>query len=239
MIETSHVFEGMRQTRLGPRGMLQFTLSMGDFCTRTRSDLESVAHTLDLRGYGTYGTRLREIGVSEQKHACSFAVFALELLRQANHSLVPRLTADPTACESLFQGNQSVDDPEIRLAMSWAQALAAETYADVFAARRDPERLFFAFGAIRAVEKIAEEDIIPGEIRAFGSGSVYDLDVPSHPALDYLREHVVAEEWHHDFMEQMYVALPPHDRAETDRGYTAAMQAFAQWFGRLHADLFP
>ena len=238
MIEAARFFGAMRERRLGPQAMMKFALSIGDFCTRTRSDLESVAVALERRGHSTYGARLREIGISEQKHACSFAAIALELLRQTNHNLVSRLAADPTACETLFQGARSIDDPEVSRAMDWAQALAAETYADVFAARRDPGRPFFAFGGIRAVEKIAEEDIIPGEIRAFGPGSVYALDVTTHPELGYLREHVEAEEWHHEFMEEMYAALPLHERAEADRGYAAAMHAFAQWFTRLHKELF-
>lgn len=287
MIEAEQFFEWLSRNKLSPNQMLKFTLSMGDFCTRTRSDLglvaeeirflsclehvrslkniwkdyetnvrtmnrallyrgdtllkyllvePSVPHALEWQIELQRADRLDEIGASEQKHACDYAVFVTELLRRVDHPLVDQLVADMSTCERLFQSLGGVDEPEVLEADTWVRELACVSYVPVFDSRRDEGRSFYAIGGIRAVEELAENDIIPGWIKAIGPDSVYGIDIETHPNLGYIRDHLVAEEWHHSFMDEMYQSLTGIRREEADCGYADAQRLFASWFSYLLAE---
>lgn len=239
------LFQWLAAFRLTASQMLFFLLSMGDFCTRTR-DLGALPMLLRQLQRTAESEKLEEISRSEQEHCHSYAAMALELLRQVGHPMTIRLAADPAFCVRFFQALAEGNDPEVQDLLCRATELAQATYAPIFQLRADGSRgLGYAIGVTLAVERVADQVIIPGEIRAFGPTGPYGLSL-DHPNMGYIKEHASeiegaaapgAEGWHHAYMLEMRDGLPPDEKAEAELGEREADQAINEWFRLLQAQL--
>lgn len=241
----NNLFCWLAAVRLTASQMLFFLLSMGDFCTRTR-DLGALPMLLRGLGRVAEAERLEAILLSEQEHCHSYAAMALELLRQVAHPMTGRLAADPGFCVRFFQAVREGADPEEGDLLHRATELARVTYAPIFQVRADGSRgLGYALGVTLAVERVADQVIIPGEINAFGLTGPYGLSL-DHPNMGYIKEHASeiegaaapgAEGWHHSYMLEIRDGLSPDEKVAAQLGEDDADQAINEWFGRLRMQL--
>jgi hypothetical protein len=239
------LFQWLAIFRLTASQMLFFLLSMGDFCTRTR-DLGALPTLLKGLQRTAESEKLEAISQSEQEHCHSYAAMALELLVQVGHPMTNHLATDPAFCVRFFQAFAERDDLEAQDLLHRTIELAQATYAPVFQVRADGSRgLGYAIGVTLAVECVADQVIIPGEIKAFGPTGPYGLSL-DHPSMGYIKEHASeiegaaapgAEGWYHAYMLEMRDGLPPDEKAEAELGEREADQAINEWFRRLRMQL--
>ena len=187
---------------------------------------------LEQNGYIDASKKILEIEKSEQHHGISLAITATCCIKAAGGvELSTNLNKDIQKTARLFAGLENGENALIEKAIALAQPCV-----DLFYARSQctPAEAQYFLGVTYGVERLANKNIIPGEVRAFVRSGFYNLTL-EQTEMGYLREHVEecdgAEGWHEAYMKHIIDELGDQSAYE---GVLAIEQRTSDWYQNLY-----
>lgn len=220
------LFPRMARDPLNSDQIIDFLVAMGDFCKESRS-----CHRLPeaLRKLGHYGSAetVKLIATSEADHDPKFEQMAMALIYSG-----------PEVCALSRMSWEEIghlsDGRLLKPTFDVMQIFAPRRYDGVV---HVPQ----AIGVMLAVEMIAHESIVPGEVMVFIGSPHYLGFTLDHPAMAYLKEHAGAEgteAWHAALMQSVVTGETLAHRDAIDAGFDEACTAIATWYSAIEAVLF-
>lgn len=97
----------------------------------------------------------------------------------------------------------------------------------------NPDQVIYFLGVTYGVERLANKNIIPGEIEAFIRSGFYELRLEKSE-MGYLREHAEecdgAEGWHEAYMKQIIDTI---DDQSAQKGIADIERTTSEWYKSL------
>ena len=226
---THRLFRRMAREPLNSDQLINFLVPMGDFCAYSRpchrlpDALRELGHTESAEG-------VECIAASEAGHGPQFERMAIELV----YSPIQFPAVKPEARMRWHEIDRLVDKRLLEPTYEVIKIFASRHYRGVLHVPR-------AIGIMLAVEMIAHESIIPGEVMVFIDNPHYQNMTLDHPSMAYLREHAGvdgAEAWHAALMESVVTGELLDHRDGIDAGFDESCTAIATWYSAIERVLF-
>ncbi len=231
MEELFPLFDKLTQKKISPKGMYLFWISMGAYCEASRH-MGTLVSSLAELGHMDASERIKEIEQSEKHHGITLALAATCSIKAAGGEEEGRvLEQDRKRAERLFSSQEEVTDPLEKSAL-----LVVEPCVKLFheRARCSTKDAFYFLGVTYGVERLANTNIIPGEINAFVRSGLYPLQL-EQPEMGYLREHAEecegAEGWHEAYMKDIIDEIGD---TSAQRGVLDIERTTSEWYQGLH-----
>lgn len=223
------LFPRMARNPLNSDQLIDFMVAMGDFCAQSRPCHRLPAALREL-GYTESAAAVERIAASEAGHGPDFERMAIEIIYSP-------VTIPPIAREHWASWAQLTHDVDERLLRPTYEVIR------IFASRRfeGVVHVSQAIGAMLAVEMIAHESIIPGEVMVFIGSPHYAGLALDHPSMAYLKEHAGhdgAEAEHAALMQSIVTGELADHRDAIDAGFDQACAAIATWYSAIEKVLF-
>jgi hypothetical protein len=225
------LFKKLEAHKLNHQGMYAFWLSMGAYCEASRH-MGNLIPSLEKLGYKTASEQIKEIETSEKNHGISLAIAATCCIKAAGDmERATILAQDWKKTTRLFASQEAIDTTPEKEAIQLAQPCI-----DLFHARTlaTPENAMYFLGVTYGVERLANQNIIPGEIAAFIKNGLYDLSL-TQKEMGYLKEHAEeykgAEGWHEASMKKIIDEYGDHSSI---KGIQDIEKATSDWYKDLY-----
>lgn len=225
------LFTMLAQQKLSPKGMFLFWRSMGAYCEASRH-MGTFVSSLRMNGQSEAADKIKEIEDSEQYHGLTLALMATCCIKAAGDTeQAAFLERDRKEAARIFSDQVAADSDLVKKALTIVQ-----TCVDLFRARAicTPDKALYFLGITYGVERLANRDIIPGEVDLFIKSGLYPLTL-DQPEMGYLREHAEecqgAEGWHEAYMKQL---IDTFGTEESIKGTKDIEKATSDWYQELY-----